>query len=87
MVRRRCKREGCRRTRAAGKTHCTQVCSLLDIELSTLESVRRFAGLGPAGQKAGSRLAERQVQFGTRYACDFMLTTRAFRPRVITVSR
>jgi hypothetical protein len=56
MVRRRCKREGCRRTRAAGKTHCTQVCSLLDIELSTLESVCRFAGPGALSTEAWTRL-------------------------------
>jgi hypothetical protein len=56
MVRRRCKCEGCRRTRAAGTTHCTHVCLLLDHEFARLESVCRAAGPGTRSTEAWTAL-------------------------------
>ena len=54
----RCSREGCSRARAIDKTHCTQVCQLLDCEFVRLEHVCRAAGPGTDSIEAWARLVE-----------------------------
>lgn len=44
--RKRCRRQGCTRPKAIGKSHCSVICFMVDKELARAESLCREAGYG-----------------------------------------